>query len=302
MASALWRRAENPVAARGHPRDDHGDRRHAAPLVSFSGCRHLVAKARHPLHLRRPGALMRFILVLLQAILAGAAVAQEPLPPPLADIGSALSGQQPVPPALGAYLKTWLEPAEPFRIVGPLYYVGTKGLAAYLITTPAGHILLDGGIPDSAEAIEDSIHRRGFDQLKSGGKIDPVYGTRPPFYFPEVTAERVLKDWDVLTLSDIKMTALLGAGHTRGATPWVTTIEDDGRSYNVVFPCCTSVNPLYRLAVRPSYPGIVDDFRRTFRMLESMKPDIWLPAHTQVPGFAEKLARADKDGVQGWVD
>jgi metallo-beta-lactamase class B len=70
----------------------------------------------------------------------------------------------------------------------------------------------------------------------------------------------------------------------------------------VVFPCCTSVNPLYRLADRPSYPGIADDFRGTFRTLDSMKPDIWLPAHTQVPGFAEKLARADKDGVQGWVD
>jgi metallo-beta-lactamase class B len=61
----------------------------------------------------------------------------------------------------------------------------------------------------------------------------------------------VLKDWDVLTLGNIKMTALLGAGHTRGATTWVTTIEDDGRSYNVVFPCCTSVNPLYRLAIVP---------------------------------------------------
>lgn len=98
------------------------------------------------------------------------------------------------------------------------------------------------------------------------------------------------------------MTALLGAGHTRGATTWVTTIEDGGRSYNVVFPCCASVNPLYRFSVRPSYPGIADDYRRTFRMLDSMKPDIWLPAHTQVPGFAEKLARADKNGVQGWVD
>ena len=139
-------------------------------------------------------------------------------------------------------------------------------------------------------------------QTISGGKIDPVYGKHPAFHFPPVTAERVLKDWDVLTLGNIKMTALLGAGHTRGATTWVTTIEDGGRSYNVVFPCCTSVNPLYRLVVRPSYPGIADDYRRTFRMLELMKPDIWLPAHTQVPGFAEKLAHADKNGVQGWVD
>ena len=88
----------------------------------------------------------------------------EPLPPPLADIGSALTGQQPVPPALGAYLKTWVEPADPFRIVGPIYYVGTKGLAAYLITTPAGHILLDRGMPEnSAEGIENSIHKLGFD-------------------------------------------------------------------------------------------------------------------------------------------
>ena len=87
--------------------------------MSFpSGRRRRVAKARRPLHLRHA---MRSILVLLQSILAGATVAQEPLPPPLADIGSALAGQQPVPPALGAYLKTWLEPAEPFRIVGPLY-------------------------------------------------------------------------------------------------------------------------------------------------------------------------------------
>ena len=199
---------------------------------------------------------MRFILVILQIVVAGVAVAQEPLPAPLRDIGAALSGQQPVPPALGAYLKTWVEPAEPFRIVGPIYYVGTKGLAAYLITTPAGHFLLDGGMPDSAEVFEESIHKLGFDPrdikfllithahidhagtmghfvrlsggsavvmdrdlelLKSGGKIDPAYGKHPAFHFPPVTAERVLKDWDVLTLGNIKMTALLGAGHTRGA-------------------------------------------------------------------------------------
>ncbi|HVQ82076.1 MAG: subclass B3 metallo-beta-lactamase [Pseudolabrys sp.] len=284
---------------------------------------------------------MRFILVVLQLILAGAAVGQDALPPSLSDIGTALSGQQRVPPTLGAYLKSWVEPTEPFKVVGPIHYVGTKGLAAYLITTPAGHILLDGGMPGSAEVIEESIHKLGFDprdiklvlithahidhagtmahfvqlsggsaavmdrdfeQLKSGGKTDPVYGKQPAFQFPPVAAERVLKDWDVLTLGNIKMTALLGAGHTRGATTWVTTVEDGGRTYNVVFPCCTGVNPGYRLLRRPSYPGIADDYRRTFRMLESMKPDIWLPAHTQTPGFAEKFVHRAEDGVQGWVD
>ena len=37
-------------------------------------------------------------------------------------------------------------------------------------------------------------------------------------------------------------------------------------------------------------------------MLESMKPDIWLPAHTQTPGFDDKLARTPKEGAQAWVD
>src|SRR5262245_65512850 len=120
-------------------------------------------------------------------------------------------------------------------------------------------------MPDSAEAVEDSIQKLGFDprdikfllithahidhagkiayfvhlsggsavvmnrdfdQLKSGGKSDPVYGMRPPFCFPEVTPERMLKDWDVLTLGNIKMAALLGAGHTRGPTTWLITIEE----------------------------------------------------------------------------
>jgi metallo-beta-lactamase class B len=80
-----------------------------------------------------------------------------------------------------------------------------------------------------------------FENLNSGGKADPVYGTKPQFYFPPVTAERVLKDENMLSVGNIQITALLGAEHTQGATTWVATVEDGGRSYNVVF--CTGVNP-----------------------------------------------------------
>ncbi|MGB7718039.1 MAG: hypothetical protein WBL81_24185, partial [Pseudolabrys sp.] len=65
---------------------------------------------------------MRFILVVLQLILAGAAVGQDALPPSLSDIGTALSGQQRVPPTLGGYLKSWVEQTEPFKVVGPIHY------------------------------------------------------------------------------------------------------------------------------------------------------------------------------------
>ena len=76
-----------------------------------------------------------------------------------------------------------------------------------------------------------AVMDRDFEHLKSGGKTDPVYGAKPPFYFPPGTAERVLKNGSTLSVG--KMTALLDAGHTQGATTWVTTVEDGGKSYNV---------------------------------------------------------------------
>ena len=69
-----------------------------------------------------------------------------------------------------------------------------------------------------------AVMNRDFQNLNSGGRADPVYGTKPPFYFPPVTAERVLKDEDTLSVGNIRMTALLGRD-TQGATTWVTTVE-----------------------------------------------------------------------------
>src|SRR5262252_3541126 len=179
-------------------------------------------------------------------------------------MAAALTAQQQQPLLQLGYEKGWTESTPPQHIVGPVYYVGTRGLAAYLITTPAGHILLNGGMPGSAADFDAAIRKAGFrpedirlllithahidhagtvayfkklsgaevavmdrdfEQLKSGGRTDPVYGTRPP-YFPAVTAERVLKDGDRVSLGNITMTARLGAGHTQGATTWITRVEE----------------------------------------------------------------------------
>src|SRR6185436_4261521 len=59
-------------------------------------------------------------------------------------------------------LLMWNEATEPVKIVGPLYFVGTKGLAAWLITSPQGHILLNTGMPASGPMIADSIRKLGF--------------------------------------------------------------------------------------------------------------------------------------------
>jgi metallo-beta-lactamase class B len=56
----------------------------------------------------------------------------------------------------------WNAPREPFKIFGNSYYVGTDGLSALLVTSDAGHVLLDGGLTQSAAAIDRNIRALGF--------------------------------------------------------------------------------------------------------------------------------------------
>jgi metallo-beta-lactamase class B len=55
------------------------------------------------------------------------------------------------------------QPAEPFRIAGNFYYVGASDIAAFLITGPEGHVVLDAGYPTTARMIMASIAKLGFD-------------------------------------------------------------------------------------------------------------------------------------------
>jgi len=112
--------------------------------------------------------------------------------------------------------------------------------------------------------------------LESGGKTDFHYGKIPDFQFDPVKVDRVLRDGEVIKLGDIAITALFTPGHTKGSTTFTMNIVEAGKIYAVAFPNGTSVNPGYRVAKDPSYPGIADDFRRTFHVLEMLKPDIWL--------------------------
>ena len=58
--------------------------------------------------------------------------------------------------------ETWNKPREPFKVFGNTYFVGTDGLSAMLITGDAGHVLLDGGLEQSAAVIDANIRKLGF--------------------------------------------------------------------------------------------------------------------------------------------
>jgi metallo-beta-lactamase class B len=271
---------------------------------------------------------MRFTVALsvLAILLTGATQAQQP---------------QPAPKDIPVEFGDWLEPTDPLHIAGPIHYVGTRGIGVYLITTPAGHILLDGGMPGTAPLVEASIRKLGFkpedirlllvshahfdhvgslaalkkltgasieamagddELLKSGGKTDYVFADNPRLHFEPVTVDRVLKDGDVVTLGGITLTARHTAGHTRGNTTWMTTIEESGSSYKVVFAGSATVNPGTRLVRNPSYPGILEDYRHSLDLLETLKPDIFLAGHGVFFDFEGKRGRAAQEGVKAWID
>ena len=228
----------------------------------------------------------------------------------------------------------WNDYEAPFRLAGPIHFVGTLHLAAFLIHTPQGHILMDGGMPSTAPVIEKSIKELGFKPedirlllttqahfdhvgshahfkklsgamvqamdgdaqlLRDGGKSDYLFGENPDYQFPRVAVDRVLKDGDVVTLGGVRLVARKTPGHTPGSATYEMDINEGGRIYKVVFAASTSVNPGTRFAKNPSYPGILEDYRKTFAVLASLRPDIWVSGHSGFFDLQAKRKKMSKD-------
>ena len=254
-----------------------------------------------------------------------------------------VTAQQPAAPTPQVNLNNsdWTTPVAPFKIVGPIHYVGTKDLAAYLIATPAGHILIDGAVPSMAGSIEQSIRTLGFKPeeirillttqahfdhvgtlahfaalskgsvrimkgdeglVADGGASDYLLGKRSEAHFEPVKVDVVLKDGDVIKLGGVSLTAIRTPGHTPGCATYTMSATDGGKTYAVVFPGSTTVNPGTRLVKDPSYPGIADDYRQTFERLASLKPDIFLAAHASFFDLEGKRARMKAEGTEALVD
>jgi hypothetical protein len=75
------------------------------------------------------------------------------------------SGQNAAPASSCADCPVWNKPQQPFRIYGNAYYVGPRGLTSILLTSRAGHVLLDGALPESVPQIVANI-RRAAEQLR----------------------------------------------------------------------------------------------------------------------------------------
>lgn len=235
----------------------------------------------------------------------------------------------------------WTEPFPAFRIAGNLYYVGSKGLASYLVTTPEGHILINSDMEANVPLIRASMESLGFkfsdikillishghwdhcaasatikqltgakymvmegdvDVVESGGKSDFQYGNDPTTLFPPAKVDRVLRDGDQVKLGDATLTAHLTPGHTKGCTTWTMKVNDGSKSREVVIIGSPNVNPGYKLVGNTAYPHITEDYEKTFRVLKSLSCDYFLGAHGSYFDLETKYKQLKAGNSSAFID
>ena len=235
---------------------------------------------------------------------------------------------------------SWVEPFKPFRVIGNVHCVGTRGLAMFLITSPEGHILIDTGLEQSAPFVLANVERLGFNVkdikiilsshahfdhvaghaliqkatgasvfaseadatlLETGGKADFRFGN--DISFTPVTVDRRLKDGDKVTLGAFTLTARLTPGHTKGNTTWLMTVRDQGRDYQVVLAGSMTINPGVKMLNYTPYPASGADYARSLDLLESLHPDIYFAPHGGQFKLEEKVKAFEQNpAVNPFVD
>jgi metallo-beta-lactamase class B len=235
----------------------------------------------------------------------------------------------------------WGEPFPPHRVIGNVYYVGTRGLASYLIRTPEGSILINSSLETSVPMIRASVEKLGFKftdvkillishahfdhcagsflikeltgakymvmapdvpVVEDGGKTDFQYGKTASAQFKPLKVDRVLHDGDEVKLGGTVLTAHLTPGHTKGCTTWTLKVKDGGKTYDVVIVGSPNVNPGYKLVNNALYPEIASEYEKMFRVLKALPCDIFLGAHGNYYGMEAKFAKLGKSGEIPFVD
>ena len=230
------------------------------------------------------------------------------------------------------------QPVAPFRIVGDLYYVGASDVAAYLVVTPKGMILLDGGFAETAPMIEKNIATLGFKLMDvkillnghahpdhAGGLAALKHDSGAAFYamdkeviplehngqgtfykgdrklFDSIQVDRVLHDGDQVSLGGVTLTAHLTAGHTPGCTTWTMHLMDVGKPHDVVILCQLTL-PGDLMGKDEDYPGIAADFTHSFVLLKTLPCDVFLSEHGSVFDLQGKVKRIQAGAGDPFID
>jgi metallo-beta-lactamase class B len=235
---------------------------------------------------------------------------------------------------------TWVQEFMPFRIAGNLYYVGTRDLACYLLSTPKGLILINTGLPGSDTMIERHVEMLGFKYkdiriilashahfdhaggiaavqkatgakvmiewrdalaLADGGNSDFEFGGKG-YMFAPVKADRWLKDHDTISFGGMHILVLAHPGHTKGSCSFLFTVKDSARSYRVAIVNIPSILSETQFPSMPTYPDVAKDYAYTLKSLKALHFDIWLASHASQFDLEEKWKPGDGYHPQAFID
>jgi metallo-beta-lactamase class B len=220
-------------------------------------------------------------------------------------------------------------PFPPHKVIGNIYYVGTKSLAVFLIVTPAGNILINSTYERNVPLIQKSIEQLGFkfadtkillgshahgDHQEGDAMVKQMTGAQVMAMAEDVPAleamkpggkphpiDRVLHDGDTVSLGGTTLTAHLTPGHTRGCTTWTLKADESGRSYDVAIIGSFGTNPGFQLVNNPEIPHQAEEYERAFKVARSLKVDVPLGSHPSMYNLAEKYPRIGK-GPNPFID
>lgn len=217
----------------------------------------------------------------------------------------------------------------PHKVIGNIYYVGTKSLGVFLITTPAGNILINSTYERNVATIQKSIEQLGFkyadtkillgshahgDHQEGDALVKQQTGAQVMIMAEDVPAaeamkpggkphpiDRVLHDGETVSLGGTTLTAHLTPGHTRGCTTWTLKATENGRTYDVMIIGSFGTNPGFQLLNNPQAPKQVEEFETTFRKARTIPCDVPLGSHPGMYNLDEKFPKIGK-GPNPFID
>jgi metallo-beta-lactamase class B len=218
----------------------------------------------------------------------------------------------------------------PHKVIGNIYYVGTKSLSSYLVVTPQGHILINSTYERNVPVIQQSVEQLGFkfsdvkillgshahgDHQEGDALVKQLTGAQVMAMAEDVPAlknmkpggkdhpvDRILHDGESVTLGGSTLVAHLTPGHTRGCTTWTMKVQDGGTTYDAVIIGSVGVNPGFKLVNNTDVPQIADEFTRAFRVMRSLPCDVPLASHPAMYNLAEKHAKLTAGGPNPFID
>jgi len=224
-------------------------------------------------------------------------------------------------------------PFPPHKVIGNIHYIGTKDLAAYLITTPAGHILVNSSLERTVPQLRENTQKLGFkfsdikiilgshahsDHMEGDAKVKELTGAKVMVMADDVPALKAivtngkphpvdgeLKDHDEVRLGGTTLTAVRTPGHSKGCTTWTMKVTEEGKTYDVAIVCDLGVSSDVPLQNNFHYPTISGDYAYSFQTLSNMPVDVFLGAHGsfyQMEAKYAKLASRKKGDPNPFID